>query len=121
MSAPAKPETVMLSSPKPPGTVSTFEHSIMDALQSFHKRIAKEALPEVQKELAKSDFASFLQYMGSKASDALTLPPSSNYNLPLSCYFIATSHNTYLTGNQLIGKATVDGYKNVSIPPKSDF
>jgi phosphatidylinositol phospholipase C delta len=29
---------------------------------------------------------------------------------PLPCYFIKSSHNTYLTGLQVRGKATVEGY-----------
>jgi hypothetical protein len=36
-------------------------------------------------------------------------------NYSLSYYFVASSHNTYLTGHQLRGESSVEMYREVSI------
>ncbi|KAK2608794.1 hypothetical protein QQS21_002651 [Conoideocrella luteorostrata] len=59
------------------------------------------------------DFNGFLQYMTSGDS-AITMPcKMCDLSWPLSSYFISSSHNTYLSGNQLYSDSTTDGYTNV--------
>ncbi|KAJ8116245.1 hypothetical protein ONZ43_g4479 [Nemania bipapillata] len=59
------------------------------------------------------DFSGFLQYMTSSAADAQAPPSESDLTWPLSSYYISSSHNTYLTGNQLNSDSDADAYKNV--------
>jgi len=65
-------------------------------------------------------FEGFARYMMDKDNYAMTktvcpskMVESMNMNLPLSHYFIATSHNTYLTGHQLKGESSVELYSQV--------
>jgi phosphatidylinositol phospholipase C delta len=52
------------------------------------------------------NFSSFLM----SQDNAPTRPDSNDMTLPMSDYFISTSHNTYLVGNQLMGVSTIEGY-----------
>ncbi|KAG5984766.1 hypothetical protein E4U55_003278 [Claviceps digitariae] len=59
------------------------------------------------------DLEAFLAYMTSEDS-AITLPwKTCDLSWPLSGYFISSSHNTYLSGNQLYSDSTTDAYTNV--------
>lgn len=72
---------------------------------SSHELLARESL----------DFNGFLAYMTSPAA-ALTVPARDadlDLSWPLACYFISSSHNTYLSGNQLSSDSTTASYTNV--------
>lgn len=59
------------------------------------------------------DFHDFLAFMKSTVSSAQGPLEDNDLGYPISSYFINSSHNTYLTGNQLYGESSTDAYKNV--------
>ncbi|KAK3401223.1 putative phospholipase C [Sordaria brevicollis] len=61
------------------------------------------------------DYESFVRYITSSAANSIAppAPEAQDLSYPLSSYFISSSHNTYLTGNQLSSESSADAYKNV--------
>ncbi|KIH90604.1 phospholipase c [Sporothrix brasiliensis 5110] len=60
------------------------------------------------------DFHGFLRYITSEAADIVAPAPVQDIDsYPLSSYFINSSHNTYLTGNQLYSDASTAAYRHV--------
>nr|XP_057931618.1 1-phosphatidylinositol 4,5-bisphosphate phosphodiesterase zeta-1-like [Doryrhamphus excisus] len=71
---------------------------------------------EIEETAAESQcmtFEGFLRYMESKDCCLFDQAHTSVYqdmDRPLTSYFISSSHNTYLTGDQLVGKSHLDAY-----------
>lgn len=58
-----------------------------------------------------------LNFLASPESNIVAPAHEDDTSHPMSHYFISSSHNTYLTGNQLYSDSSVDGYMKVSRDP----
>ncbi|KAM9352195.1 1-phosphatidylinositol 4,5-bisphosphate phosphodiesterase zeta-1-like [Symphorus nematophorus] len=75
--------------------------------------IDRYEIEETARESRSMTFEGFLRYMESKDCCVFNQAHTSVYqdmDQPLSSYFISSSHNTYLTGDQLVGKSHLDAY-----------
>ena len=63
--------------------------------------------------LQDGSFSHFANYFLSGLANVMKPAQAVDESYPISNYFISSSHNTYLTGNQLSSESSVDAYKNV--------
>lgn len=82
-------------------------------LEKIYDTIVTSGIQEVRDGPLLSSFADFKSWFQSPASAALAPPIDHDLTLPLCNYFISSSHNTYLSGNQLYGSATTSSYTDV--------
>ncbi|KAF4999447.1 hypothetical protein FGRMN_2469 [Fusarium graminum] len=84
-----------------------------ERLSSFIKDIQNDGpSPSVDELLARDslDLDAFMAWMTSSHGAATTPPKPQDLSYPLSSYFISSSHNTYLTGNQLSSDSSTRPY-----------
>ncbi|XP_069564218.1 1-phosphatidylinositol 4,5-bisphosphate phosphodiesterase zeta-1-like isoform X1 [Brachyistius frenatus] len=75
--------------------------------------IDRYEIEETAKDSGSMTFEGFLRYMESRDCCVFNQAHTSVYqdmDQPLTNYFISSSHNTYLTGDQLVGKSHLDAY-----------
>ncbi|KAJ1328221.1 phosphatidylinositol phospholipase C delta [Microdochium nivale] len=86
-----------------------------DIIEFLH-RVQADRVTDPSGDIATQDelgFDGFIRYMSSSAANVHGELPEVDLSWPISSYFISSSHNTYLTGNQLNSDSDADAYKAV--------
>jgi hypothetical protein len=87
-----------------------------DQIKAFLETVQKHPAREGSEDIASKDeldFNGFLSYIASHHASLTLEPKEEDLSWPLSAYFISSSHNTYLSGNQLSSDSTTESYANV--------
>ncbi|KAJ4330295.1 hypothetical protein N0V87_010121 [Didymella glomerata] len=88
-----------------------------DQISLFEAHVQSEQFSDILSDLVTSPdnlkFSDFLRYMTSPIANAVRPVVEEDVAWSLNNYFINSSHNTYLTGNQLSSASSTEAYKDV--------
>lgn len=101
---------------QPSARAANFSLTPFSEATKSHLVSAYKTLPTQQRAQDGHEFpdeSSFLTYMASSESSAMSPSVPNDLTYPLSSYYISSSHNTYLSGHQLYGDASAEAYTNV--------
>lgn len=123
----AEPTMTAPGGGKTPTTAPSYSPIVLSHLQKIYESLSRvdpkhDFVKEIQSEGAEIEindgnpiksFPALLDYMASPASTATRPLKDEDLSAPIADYFISSSHNTYLTGNQLYSNASTELYTNV--------
>ena len=88
-------------------------HEFADFLRSSQGAITDEAYEKLELPIKGDVTADLLEeYLLSSGNEAVKITEQ-DLSRPLNEYYVSSSHNTYLIGNQVAGEASVEGYISV--------
>ncbi|KAL8696730.1 MAG: hypothetical protein Q9224_002648 [Gallowayella concinna] len=93
--------------------ISTANHDTLSQSPSHEPPQSPPHKPETHTTDPRFSLKDLLEYMTSPEGDAMMPIVETDLSYPISNYFINSSHNTYLTGNQLYSESSTDAYTNV--------